>query len=166
MKKRTASEQGQKAKRCPSFPRYYRLLARFERDLPPLRLPFLGQAILMGHVDSLLEGRPVRVPRDFGTRWSDAEAGWKMACAVGNALQTSDADGVGVLDIADQLKGEADALALTLEKASNLDVRFRLLLEEYDNPSPALVAWATRDFADITATVIGLLKQNGVKITE
>jgi len=41
------------------------LVVAFERDLETLRLPYLGQATLLGHIGGLLKGYPVSPPRNF-----------------------------------------------------------------------------------------------------
>lgn len=41
------------------------LVVAFERDMDTLRLPYLGQATLLGHIGGLLKGYPVCPPRSF-----------------------------------------------------------------------------------------------------
>jgi hypothetical protein len=165
MKRESIPKSPIKGAEQPAVPRYCRLLVRFERDKSDLRLTYLGQITLMGHVESLLAGQPVGVPGDFGSGWYGSEEGWKMACAMGKSLQTPDADGAGVLDIAGQLKAEADTLALAMEEASHRNIRFCLFLEDCADPPPALAAWVAKDLAELTEDVIKMLKENGIKIT-
>jgi hypothetical protein len=41
------------------------LVVAFEREMAPVRLPYLGQTSFMGHIEGLLTGYPVRSPRGF-----------------------------------------------------------------------------------------------------
>jgi len=56
------------------MPEIAQMVVRFERDRPPCRYPYLGQACLMGVVDQYLKGSPCKRPVEFCALHASPEA--------------------------------------------------------------------------------------------
>lgn len=121
------------------------LVVFFDRDLEPVKLPYLG--VVPTSILMRFESAPSPdkfMPEENAVndaRWFDPSDGLKMALAITEALDNTWVDTIGLQDLAAQLAKDIAMLAYVLDNAIQRRARFHLQYESCAGLPPELAAW-------------------------